>query len=152
MNTIQLNFYKNKYTNIAKINNTKTNNLSLEKGQYSKSASLNPSVDNLKANYAIKFTGGIDTEKSNESGIGVLNHQTAFFREPKTDEIVQKYVLEKFGNDDEINIVSGANSTGEEAKSYAMMLDSLSDRLHIYGFDISSDSTKAAQGNSYQLL
>lgn len=45
----------------------------------------NYSTDNLKANYMINFKGTIVGEDSSASGIGILNHETHFFREPKTD-------------------------------------------------------------------
>ncbi len=110
------------------------------------------SVENYKANYMISFKGEMDYHKSDTSGIGTLNHQTAFFREPETDEIVQNYILEKFGNDREVNIVSGACSNGEEAKSYAMMLDNLNDKLNIMGFDISPECIEKAQSNNCKLI
>lgn len=106
----------------------------------------------MKANYLVNFKGGIKFEKSDNSGIGTVNHQTAFFREPKTDEIVQNYILEKFANDGEINIVSGACSTGKEAKSYAMMLDNIKDKLNIYGFDISEKVIEEAYNEDCQLI
>ena len=110
------------------------------------------SADNLKANYMINFKGSVVGEDSLASGIGILNHETHFFREPKTDEIVQNYILDNFSDDIEINIVSGACSTGEEAKSYAMMLDSLGNKLHISGFDISDDVIKKAGNETINLL
>lgn len=110
------------------------------------------SADNLKANYMINFKGSVVGEDSLASGIGILNHETHFFREPKTDEIVQNYILDNFSDDIEINIVSGACSTGEEAKSYAMMLDSLGSKLHISGFDISGDVIKKAGNDTVNLL
>lgn len=110
------------------------------------------SAENFKANYMVNFKGGMRYEASSSSGIGTLNHQTAFFREPNTDEIVQNYILENFGDDKEINIVSGACATGEEAKSYAMLLDTLDSKLKIHGFDISPEIVKDAQKNSCQLI
>lgn len=112
----------------------------------------NYSTDNLKANYMINFKGTIVGEDSSASGIGILNHETHFFREPKTDETVQNYVLDNFSDDEEINIVSGACSTGEEAKSYAMMLSILGNKLHISGFDISEDVVQKAGSDTVNLL
>lgn len=149
MNISRSVFPKNQYiVNHSAKNNIKTNN---------KLASLTPnysnvSVENYKANYMVNFKGGMSYEKSHASGIGTLNHQTAFFREPVTDEIVQNYIIENFGDDKEINIVSGACSTGEEAKSYAMLLDSLHSRLKIQGFDISSEIVKEAQNNTCEVI
>jgi len=110
------------------------------------------STDNLKANYLVNFKGNVGAEHSSASNIGVLIHETHFFREPKTDEIVQNYILNNFADYPEINIVSGACATGDEAKSYAMMLDSLGDKLHIFGFDISSGVIQKAKDDTVQLL
>ena len=110
------------------------------------------SSENLKANYLTNFKGNISAEISSESNIGTLNQETHFFREPKTDEIVQGYVLDKFSNKPKINIVSGACSMGDEAKSYAMMLDSVGKRLHISGFDISTNVLEQANDSSAHLL
>lgn len=148
MNVIQPNFCGVQY----KINKNQTNNAAKIESQADKATYAKTSVDNMKANYLVSFKGGIKYENSDNSGIGTVNHQTAFFREPQTDEFVQNYILEKFGNDDEINIVSGACSSGEEAKSYAMMLDSLKDKLNIYGFDISAEIVEDAKSGDCQLL
>lgn len=150
MNTIQPIFtgiqYKNYYNKKQHDNTTKTE-VQTENTTLSKAT-----TDNIKANYLVNFKGGMKSEKSDSSSIGTVNHQTAFFREPQTDEIVQNYILEKFDNDDEINIVSGACSTGEEAKSYAMMLDSIKDKLNIYGFDISAEIIEDAKSGDCQLV
>jgi len=150
MNTIQSIFcgtqYKNHNIKKQADNKDKTG-LQADKPALSKA-----SPDNYKANYMVSFKGGMKYEESDKSNIGTINHQTAFFREQKTDEIVQRYILEKFGSEDEINIVSGACSTGEEAKSYAMMLDSIKDKLNIYGFDISADVVEDAKKGDCQLV
>lgn len=114
--------------------------------------SSNISTANYYVNHMPAFKGVVNVETFSGSGFGTLNHQTAFFREPATDEVVQNYILENFGDENEINIISGACSTGEEAKSYAMMLDSLKDKLNIYGFDISSEAVKEAQNCECQLI
>lgn len=152
MYIIQPNFCTNKY-----INNYNSNNNIKNDNPHKQSLSINNnftkvSAENYKANYMINFKGEMSYHNSNTSGIGTVNHQTAFFREPETDEIVQNYILEKFGNDREINIVSGACSTGEEAKSYAMMLDNLGNKLNIMGFDINSECIEKAQNNNCQLI
>lgn len=151
MNIIQPNFLKIQYKNCN--NKTQTsNNADRIEVQADKSNLSKATAENVKANYLVNFKGGMRFENSDNSGIGTVNHQTAFFREPKTDEIVQNYILENFGNDDEINIVSGACSTGEEAKSYAMMLDNIKDKLNISGFDISSEVIEDAKSGDCQLL
>jgi chemotaxis methyl-accepting protein methylase len=131
---------KNIKQNNIKPNNYYSNNLS----KYS--------ADNLKANYLVNFKGFIKDEISPDSNIGALICETHFFREPHSDEIVQNYILNNFSNDPEINIVSGACSIGEEAKSYAMMLDSMGDRLHIFGFDISDEVIKQADDKVVKLI
>lgn len=153
MNTIQPSFCKN----LNKTNNKPNGNVYNRKINSSKSQNLNTNFakansDNYKANYMVNFKGSLSSEKSDISGVGTLNHQTAFFRELKTDEFVQNYILENFGKDKTINIVSGACSSGEEAKSYKMMLDILGDRLQILGFDISPEIVKQARNNEYELI
>lgn len=149
MNKIQPSFIRLKYNS----NNKKqTDNSAKTEVQSGISTPSKITADNLRANYLVNFKGGMKYEKSENSGIGTINHQTAFFREPETDEIVQNYILENFNNDDEINIVSGACSTGEEAKSYAMMLDNLKDKLNIYGFDISAEIIEDAKNGDCQLF
>ncbi len=145
MNTIKSSFYGSYYNNAKNINTAKLHTIKFTHPQET-------GTDNLKTNYWVSFKGGRKCETSNDSNIGTLNHQTAFFREPDTDEIVQKYILEKFGKDKEINIISGACSTGEEAKSYAMMLDTLKDKLNIHGFDISAETVEEAKNNDCQLI
>lgn len=152
MNIIQSKFCKNQCRINHNLNFNIKNNTNSYKSLSSNADFTNASAENYKANYMPNFKGGMNCEKSNSSGIGTLNYQTAFFREPKTDEIVQNYILEKFGNEDEINIVSGACSTGEEAKSYAMMLDSLNGKLKIMGFDISPKCIEKAQNHNCQLI
>lgn len=152
MNIIQSNFCKNQCRINHNLNFNIKNNTNSDKSLSSNADFSKANAENYKANYIPNFKGGMNCEKSNSSGIGTLNYQTAFFREPKTDEIVQNYILEKFGNEDEINIVSGACSTGEEAKSYAMMMDSLKGKLKIMGFDISPKCIEKAQNHNCQLI
>lgn len=151
MYRIQPGFCKNQYSVSYNLQNNMNNNTNSSKLLSSNADFAKASAENYKANYMVGFKGGMSWEQSNTSGIGTLNHQTAFFREPGTDEIVQDYILENFNDDKKINIVSGACSSGEEAKSYAMMLDSLNDKLKIIGFDISPESIKEAQGNACQI-
>lgn len=152
MNIIQSKFCKNQCRINHNLNFNIKNNTNSDKSLSSNADFTKASAENYKANYIPNFKGGMNYEKSNSNGIGALNYQTAFFREPKTDEIVQNYILEKFGNEDEINIVSGACSTGEEAKSYAMMMDSLNGKLKIMGFDISPKCIEKAQNHNCQLI
>lgn len=150
VNTITPNFqirYNSNYNNNKQTDKTVKNEM-----QFQKPALAKPSTENLRANYMVSFQGGMRSETSDMTSIGTLNHQTAFFREPRTDELVQKYVLDTFSKDKEINIVSGACSTGEEVRSYAMMLDNLKDKLKVYGFDISDEVIEDAQSGECQLL
>lgn len=150
MNTIKPKFLRAQYKKLS--SKEQTNDVAKVDIQPDNFVSSKVTADNIKANYLVNFKGGRKYEKSDNSGIGTVNHQTAFFREPKTDEIVQNYILENFNNDDEINIVSGACSTGEEAKSYAMMLDSIKDKLNVHGFDISSKIIEDAKSGDCQLI
>ncbi len=143
---------KNEYIANYNSNNNIKNNINERKPFSFNTDFSKATAENYKANYMINFKGGMNYEKSDTSGIGTLNHQTAFFREPKTDEVVQDYIFKNFGDERKINIVSGACSTGEEAKSYAMLLDNLGDKLNIMGFDISSECIEKAQNNSCQLM
>lgn len=136
------NYYNKKLTDNAA-------NINIQADKYTPSKIT---ADNMKANYLVSFKGGMKCKQSDNNGLGIINHQTAFFREPNTDEIVQNYILKNFDNDDEINIVSGACSTGEEAKSYAMMLDNIKDKLNIYGFDISEEIIEDAKSGDCQLI
>ena len=148
MYIIPTNFCKNQYPISHNLNaNTSSNIFTTHNIGIS-----NANSENYKANYLVSFKGNMSCVNSSESGIGTLNHQSAFFREPITDEIVQNYILNNFSTADEINIVSGACSSGEEAKSYAMMLDSLNGKLNITGFDISPKVVEKAQDNNCQLL
>lgn len=112
----------------------------------------NVSSENIKSYYSLSFRGYTGAEISTDSDIGLLLHETGFFGELETDEIVQKYILDSFSKDPEINIVSGACSVGNEARSYAMMLDSLGNKLHISGFDISNDIINQAQSDTARIL
>ncbi|MCM1266222.1 MAG: methyltransferase domain-containing protein [Candidatus Gastranaerophilales bacterium] len=144
-------FCNNQYSSNYHLNNNLKYKASFDNSMSSNANLSKAGVENYKANYMVNFKGRINHEKTNSSGIGTLNFQTAFFREPNTDVIVQDYILENFSNDEEINIVSGACSSGEEAKSYAMLLDTLNDKLNISGFDISPEILKEAESNSCQL-
>ena len=151
MYIIPTNFGKNQYSISHNLNANTNSNIFFSTHNIG-GANTNANSENYKANYLVNFKGNMSCVNSSESGIGTLNHQSAFFREPITDEIVQNYILNNFSTADEINIVSGACSSGEEAKSYAMMLDSLNGKLNITGFDISPKVVEKAQDNNCQLL
>ena len=98
------------------------------------------------------FKNNHSAEFSSQTRAGILNHETYFFREAETDRYIQDYIRENFCKNKSITIVSAACSSGEEARSYAMMLDDLSPRLKIYGFDIDQNSINAAKKASYMVL
>ena len=97
----------------------------------------------------VSFKGHVGVEKSARKGIEILRHETAFFREPQTDNFVKEHIINLSQNKDKIKIISGACSTGEEAVSYSMMLNAIKDKIDILGFDISSKSIEQAKKRSY---
>ena len=99
----------------------------------------------------ISFYGNDSFEKTKKNKIGTINHQTAFFREPKTDEFVQGYIKKVFRKKSEINIVSGACSSGEEVYSYACMLNDLHKKVNIVGFDIDNKVLKEAEDGIFDI-
>lgn len=99
----------------------------------------------------VSFKGNDTFEKTKSNGIGLIIHQTNFFREPKTDEFVYKYILDKSKDEDNIKIVSAACSTGEEVLSYSMLLDDIKDKTEITGFDIDEKSIAQAKNGTYKV-
>lgn len=108
-------------------------------------------INRFEQNKQLSFKGNDTFEKTTKNNIGSINHQTAFFREPKTDEFVQNYIKENFKHKSEINIVSGACSSGEEAYSYACMLDDFPGKVHIIGFDIDKNILKSAVQGKFNI-
>lgn len=102
-----------------------------------------PKQQNLAA-CRISFKGNDTFERSKTDNTRLI-HQTALFREPITDKFVQDYIRENFMQKPEINIVSGACSSGEEAYSYACMLNDTGKKINITGFDISAKIIKSAK-------
>ena len=80
-----------------------------------------------------------------------LIHETCFFREQNTDDFVRKYVLTNFSRNPEINIVSGACSSGEEAYSQLMLLDEILPKVNVIGFDVSEKSIEQANLGLYPI-
>lgn len=106
-------------------------------------------VRNVKVN-TINFSANHSYEKNKGNGIKSINHETYFFREPATDAYIQNYILKNWSDKPIIQIVSGGCSSGEEALSYAMMLDSMK-KVDIFGFDIDENSIKKAKEGIYPI-
>ena len=104
-----------------------------------------------KAQNAFCARHATERETAAASKSGVLIHTSNFFREPKTDEFVQNYILKHFSKNDKVKIVSAGCSSGEEAYSYYMMLDDIKDKLDISGFDLSDKSVEEAKKGIYSL-
>lgn len=97
---------------------------------------------------SVSFSGHVNFEKVG-GALKVLRHETAFFREPQTDEFVVNYIKKHFGHKNKINIVCGACSTGEEAVSMSMNLDALKDKVNILAFDLSEKSIESAKSRHF---
>ena len=117
-------------------------------------SNVNFRLDNnilMKNSYYTSFKGNDSFEKTESNNIGAVIHETHFFREPKTDEFVQRYIRDNFKNEDNITIVSAACSTGEEAMSYSMMLDDIREKIEIIGFDIDEKSIEYTKEGIYKI-
>jgi len=98
---------------------------------------------------SVSFTGHAGYEKCAKKGMQYLKHETAFFREPETDNFVIDYIHKNFAKKDKIKIISGGCSTGEEAVTYSMLLDNMKDKVDILGFDLSRTSIDEARSRKY---
>lgn len=99
----------------------------------------------------VSFKNNNKTEYSKTSHIGYYCHETYFFREKETDEMVQNYIRDNFASNNDIHIVSAGCSSGEEAISYSMMLDDLKDKVRIDGFDVSLSAINDAKKGFYTI-
>lgn len=81
----------------------------------------------------------------------ILIQETAFFRQFKTLEFVKEYAQKTFKGKDEIRILDGACSTGEETWTLAMMFDDLAQKVKITGFDLGSKAVKRAQKSKFTI-
>lgn len=97
----------------------------------------------------ISFKGHFGVEKYEKDDIKYLKHETGFFRDIETKEFVKNYIEKNFANKDKIKILIGACSTGEEAYTYAMLLDNLKSKTQIVGFDLSETSIKEAKSKKF---
>lgn len=105
-------------------------------------------VTNIQTN-TTTFKGHANIERYAKNGIDYLKHETAFFRELQTDKFVKNYIENNLANKNNIKIVVGGCSTGEEAVTYSMLLDSMRDKVNILGFDLSKKSVEQAKKKIY---
>lgn len=101
--------------------------------------------------HTINFKGHTGIESYDRDGISVLKHETAFFRDIQTKKFATQYIKEQFAYKKDINIVVGACSTGEEAITLSMMLDSLKYRVNILGIDLGEKAIEQANRRKYLL-
>ena len=105
-----------------------------------------PSQKNFqKTPNAVKFQGHLGSEKYAKNGIKFLISETALFRDMQTKNFIKEYIEKTFTNKNQIKILIGGCSTGEEAYTFSMLLKSLPQRLKITGFDISKQSIESAK-------
>jgi chemotaxis protein methyltransferase CheR len=80
-------------------------------------------LDNYRAYYNLLVSKAGKDER--ETAIDLITtHETYFFREPKHFELLQSKVIPSLHNAEELRVWSAASSTGEEAYTLAMILDS----------------------------
>lgn len=131
--------YNNSYVSSTYFNQTKPKfNIDRKSG----SAALNGMQN---------FKGHTGYEDFSKNAIGKLIHETAFFREPATDEFLKLFILNKWKDKDKIKIICGACSTGEEAITLSMLLDKIKDKVSILGMDLSEKSIEEANSRQYSL-
>ena len=106
-------------------------------------------ICNIKQKPAFKGHTGI--EEYGKNGISRLIHQTAFFRDYQTKKFVVDYIHKNFNNKDNVKIIVGACSTGEEALSLSMMLSGIGQKADILGIDLGEKAIKQANGKKYLL-
>ncbi|RON68801.1 protein-glutamate O-methyltransferase CheR [Pseudomonas fluorescens] len=80
-------------------------------------------LDNYNAYYnlLVSKSGGEERETAIDL---ITTHETYFFREPKHFELLQSAVIPSMGSNSGLRVWSAASSTGEEAYTLAMVLDS----------------------------
>ena len=98
---------------------------------------------------SISFKGHFGEEEYNKDDIKCLKHETGFFRDIETKEFVKDYIEKNFAEKEKINIIVGGCSTGEEAYTYAMLLDKLKNKTKIIGFDLSEKSINDAKSKKF---
>ena len=93
-----------------------------------------------------------DGEEEMEVAIDLITtHETYFFREPKHFDFLQQKILPAVAAQDEFRVWSAASSTGEEAYTLAMLLDSCRPHQHwqIVGTDVSQQVLSDARRGLY---
>jgi len=80
-------------------------------------------LESYRAYYNLLVSKGGEEER--ETAIDLITtHETYFFREPKHFELLQNKVIPSLHNAPDLRVWSAASSTGEEAYTLAMILDS----------------------------
>ncbi|MDF3933764.1 CheR family methyltransferase [Pseudomonas citronellolis] len=84
----------------------------------------------------------------------ITTHETYFFREPKHFEFLQRSILPSFPANEELRVWSAASSTGEEAYTLAMLLDSGRQHLpwSVVGTDVSQQVLRSARRGLYVMV
>ena len=116
---------------------------------YSQTKQVRPRLSEPQYADSVSFKGHTQYELFYKDGIDLLIHQTAFFRDAKTNETACDYIRETFGKKKSIKIVSGGCSTGEEALSLSMMLKDLKKRVRIQGIDLGERAIAQAKEGRY---
>ncbi len=108
-------------------------------------------VDSVRLlnNFSFKANYGIDYKKSPDDVM--LNHYTYFFRYYRDDESIRDYILDTYSDKPEINLLCAGCSSGEEAYSWAMILDDYKDKVKISAFDKSDECISTAKNGTYKL-
>jgi chemotaxis methyl-accepting protein methylase len=106
----------------------------------------NINFNNPKPIAKTQFTGHLGVEKIGEQ---LFVHETSFFRDIKTNNLVKKYIIETFKDKPKIKIISAGCSTGEEAVTQSMMLDDLGKNVEILGIDPSLSAITKAKSRKY---
>lgn len=104
---------------------------------------------NINSN--VQFLGHLGTDNYAKNGIDMLIHETAFFRDFQTKKFVTQYIHNIFSNSDNIKIIVGGCSTGEETITLSMMLNSIKDKVSILGIDLSEKVINKAKSRKYFL-
>ncbi len=102
-----------------------------------------------KVSNNVPFKGHLKIEMTPNEGFEILRHETGFFREYPTLKFVKDYVEKFFKDKDEIRIVSGACSTGEEVVSLGILLNAMKDKVKILGIDVGEKAIDSAKSGKY---
>lgn len=102
--------------------------------------------------YKPSFKGhlGVETIKCFGKTVPLIQ-ETAFFRESSTLNFIKDYVQKTFNGKDEIKILDGACSTGEETFTLAMLFEGLAKKVKITGFDLGKKAIVKAKEGSFSV-